>query len=205
MKNQNRYIVVFIVMMMFFTACGNDDYSPKPRAYFRIELPAKKYRLLDSIYPYTFEYPQYSVIEADNNEHADPTWINVEFPRYSGSLHLSYKPVTNDSILFQYFEDSRNFVNKHIAKADDIEPIIVNNTHHNVYGLIYDITGVGVASTYQFAVTDSVHHFLRGALYFNIVPNNDSLMPVIDFIKKDINHLIQTLQWKSLKQLPKKP
>ncbi|MEI6122430.1 MAG: gliding motility lipoprotein GldD [Bacteroidota bacterium] len=204
MNNKRTYFAPIIMLLLLFQACTNNDYMPKPHGYFRIALPEKKYSLLDSIYPYTFEYPQYCYIVADKNDNAEPYWINLEFPKYKGTLHLSYKPVTNDSILFQYFEDSRSFANKHIAKADDIEPIIVANDHNAVYGLIYDILGTGVASTYQFCVTDSVHHFLRGALYFNLEPNNDSLQPVIDFIKKDIDHLIKTLRWKTPAQLPKK-
>jgi gliding motility-associated lipoprotein GldD len=194
-KNSPTFFLLFLISFLFI-ACNNNDYLPKPRSYFRIALPEKKYRLLDSIYPYSFEYPVYSVVRADKNSHNEPFWINLEFPAYKGTLHISYKTVKNDSSLFQYFEDCRNFANKHIAKANDIEPIIISNNKNSVYGLIYDISGVGVASTYQFAVTDSVKNFMRGALYFNIAPNNDSLRPVIDFIKKDIDHLISTLKWK---------
>jgi gliding motility-associated lipoprotein GldD len=199
MKRPNNRILIcflFILPAFLFLSCNNNDYSPKPRSYFRIALPAKNYVLLDSIYPYTFEYPKYAIIKADEYSNKELYWINLEFPQYKGTLHISYKTIKNDSSLFQYFEDSRNFANKHIAKANDIEPIPVSNAINSVYGLIYDISGVGVASTYQFCVTDSVKHFLRGALYFNIAPNNDSLMPVIDFIKKDIDHLIKTLKWK---------
>lgn len=199
MNQLNKQFSIFFLCLLFsllFVSCNNNDYSPKPRSYFRIALPEKKYVLLDSIFPYTFEYPQYAVIRPDENSNKEPFWINLEFPQYKGTLHISYKTVKNDSSLYQYFEDSRNFANKHIAKADNIEPIIISNDANSVYGLIYDISGVGVASTYQFCITDSVKHFMRGALYFNIMPNNDSLMPVIDFIKKDIDHLIKTLKWK---------
>lgn len=197
MKNRPLFTIFFLISCILFNACNNNDYIPKPRGYFRIDLPEKKYKIFDSIYPYSFEYPNYSFIWPDLNEKSEPFWINIEFPTFKGTLYISYKAVINDSILYQYFEDARSFANKHIAKADDIEPIIVADDKNQVYGLIYDIKGVGVASTYQFCVTDSTTNFLRGALYFNISPNNDSLSPVIDFIKADINHLIQTLRWKN--------
>ena len=196
LNNSPSIFLLFLLMTLLFVGCGGNDYSPKPRSYFRIALPEKHYKLLDSIYPYTFEYPQYAVIHADQNSKKDSYWINIDFPKYKGALHISYKTVVTDSSLFQYFEDSRNFANKHIAKANGIDPIPISNDTNSVYGVIYDISGVGVASTYQFAVTDSVKHFMRGALYFNVAPNNDSLMPVIDYIKKDIDHLIKTLKWK---------
>ncbi|HNZ42151.1 MAG TPA: gliding motility lipoprotein GldD [Bacteroidales bacterium] len=194
-KNKPLLAIVLLFALMFLYACNNDDYVPKPRGYFRIALPEKKYKLFDSIYPYSFEYPDYSLVRPDMDKRAEPYWMNLEFPSFKGTLHISYKKVTSDSILYQYFEDARTFANKHIAKAEDIEPKIIRDDQHQVYGMIYDISGSGVASTYQFCVTDSTTHFLRGALYFNVMPNNDSLSPVIDFIKFDIDHLIQTLRW----------
>jgi len=194
-KNKPLLAIVLLFALMFLYACNNDDYVPKPRGYFRIALPEKKYKLFDTIYPYSFEYPDYSLVRPDMDKRAEPYWMNLEFPSFKGTLHISYKKVTSDSILYQYFEDARTFANKHIAKAEDIEPKIIRDDQHQVYGMIYDISGSGVASTYQFCVTDSTTHFLRGALYFNVMPNNDSLSPVIDFIKFDIDHLIQTLRW----------
>jgi len=195
---RNRpFIVVFIIMAMVFSvSCTDTDYTPKPRGYFRIAMPEKKYKIFDTLFPYSFEYPAYATIQPDFNINAEPYWINIEFPAFKGTLHISYKHVYNDSILNQYFEDARSFANKHIAKADDIEPKAIIDDKHQVYGLIYEIKGTGVASTYQFYVTDSTTNFLRGALYFNILPNNDSLAPVIDYVKADIDHLIQTLHWK---------
>lgn len=199
MMKTNKPVIalIFAIFTLIFFACHSDDYTPKPHSYFRINLPEKKYRLLDSIYPYSFEIPDYAVITADPDRKAEPYWINIDFPKFKGTLHLSYKKVTCDTVLFRYFEDSRNFVNRHIAKADDIETTVISNDTTNVYGILYDISGSGVASTYQFAVTDSTKHFLRAALYFNITPNNDSMQPVINFIKQDVDKMIHTLKWKS--------
>ena len=65
----------------------------------------------------------------------------------------------------------------------------------SVYGVLYEIKG-NAASSVQFYATDSTKHFLRGALYFNTVPNKDSLAPAIQFVEEDIIHLIETLSWK---------
>ena len=87
-------------------------------------------------------------------------------------------------------------VMKHIPKASSIENKIYENPEKRIYGLTYTIAGVDAASPYQFYLTDSTKHFIRGALYFNTIPNNDSLAPVIEFLKEDINHLIETFEWK---------
>ncbi len=187
-------LLIFSIGGLFlFNSCG-DTPTPKPAGYFRIDLPKREYRLLDSIFPYSFEYPVYAKISKDIHAPAEANWINIDFPRFKGRLHLSYKQVSNN--LGTYTEDAHSLVMKHIPKASAIEEIRIENKERRVYGLIYNIQGAGAASPYQFYVTDSTRHFLRGALYFSVIPNNDSLAPVIDFIKGDIQHLLETIKWK---------
>lgn len=83
---------------------------------------------------------------------------------------------------------------KHLVKANDISERQFKNEEAKVYGLIYDFEG-NTASNYQFFLTDSSTHFFRGAMYFNMPPNADSLEPVIDFIKGDLQRLIESFRW----------
>jgi len=187
-------LLVAVLLAAMMTACG-DPPVPKPRGYFRIDLPQREYRLLDSIYPYTtFEIPVYAKITGDPNAGEEPYWINIDFPAYKGRIHLSYKAVDNN--LSTFTEDAHQLVMKHIPKASAIDEIRIDNEALKVHGLIYDIKGAGAASPYQFFATDSTRHFIRGALYFNVLPNNDSLAPVIEFLKGDIRHMLETLKWK---------
>lgn len=188
-----RYLYI-LVLLLIAVSCDNDFY-PKPKGYFRIDLPGKEYKKFDSIFPYTFEYPVYSKIVADNKTKSEPFWINIDFPQFHGRLHISYKTI--DENFAEYIEDTRNMVMKHIPKANSIENTSFENIEKRVFGVTYNISGAEAASPYQFFVTDSVKHFVRGALYFNVVPNNDSLAPVIEFIKYDIDHLVETLSWKN--------
>ncbi|MCB2219621.1 MAG: gliding motility lipoprotein GldD [Bacteroidetes bacterium] len=195
MTVSNRYVFTLLFFAFIFVSCNN-DYYPKPRGYFRIDLPEKNYQLFDTAFPYRFEYPVYSKIVFDTLPNAEPYWINITFKEFKGTLHLSYKKINHN--LNQYLEDTRSMAMKHIPKASGIENRQFVNPETKVYGLIYDISGSGAASPYQFYVTDSVAHFVRGALYFNSVPNNDSLAPVIQFLEADINHMIETFRWKEI-------
>lgn len=177
----------------FLFSCSETNY-PKPHSYYRIDLPEKEYRILDSILPYAFEIPVYSKVTPDTDPMAEKFWINIEFRQFKGKLHLSYKKV--DGNLNKYLEDIRTMVMKHIPKASAIENQTYENPARNVYGLTFTISGTGAASPYQFYLTDSTKNFVRGALYFDTTPNNDSLAPVIEFLKEDINHLIETFRWK---------
>jgi gliding motility-associated lipoprotein GldD len=179
---------------------GNSDYSPKRTGYFRIALPERKYTTYTSDCPFIFEYPVYATVDSVAGH---PYWLNILFPQFRCNVYVSY--VTIDSNLGALLEECRKFVVEHEVKASAINEQEVMNRKDKIYGMIYDIEG-NAASNMQFYLTDSTHNFIRGALYFYAVPNKDSLQPVANFVKEDINHLIQTFRWKkNLSAAPTKP
>ena len=187
-------LLVNCILLTVFVSCDDKTYQPKPKGYFRIDLPEKEYVSLDSMKYYSFEHPVYSKITPDYLSPEEKEWVNVEFPSFKGTIHISYKNVDNN--IEKYLEDSYYMMTKHISRAMGIRDSVVANPERKVYGLVYFLEGEGVASPLQFYLTDSVNHFLRGSLYFNVKTNNDSLAPVIDFITDDIRHLIKTVKWK---------
>ncbi|MGE4287881.1 MAG: gliding motility lipoprotein GldD [Salinivirgaceae bacterium] len=188
----HNYFILLISLFLLSVSC-NSDYTPKPRGYFRIDLPEKEYNQTPKKLPYAFEYPAYSIL-VNNRQAADELyWINVVFPKFKATLHLSYKTIDNN--LEEYLNDSRNFVYKHTVKADAIGETPYLNAEKKVYGILYDIKGDAASNT-QFFLTDSTHNFIRGALYFEVHPNKDSLAPVLEFINQDLVHLIETFEWK---------
>ena len=183
-----------LIIGIAFCAC-EEDYTPKERAYARIELPAPSY-ISPSIEtwdcPYYFEASNQSFLTIDKRHQNENCWYNLYYPRYKATLHLTYSEVADD--LATQIEDNRTLAMKHVGKATEINESRVQNDSARVYGLIYEFKGA-TASDMQFFVTDSAAHFLRGSLYFNVKPNKDSLAPVIDYIKADIRHMISTLVW----------
>jgi gliding motility-associated lipoprotein GldD len=83
---------------------------------------------------------------------------------------------------------------KHTYKASSIDDSVIN-TPNGVSGIFFKVGG-NAATARQFFVTDTIHHFLRGALYFDASPNEDSLSHVNSFIQQDMAHLINTFRWK---------
>ena len=187
-----KYLII-LALIYSFTGCR---YSavPKPRGYFRIDLPAKTYRLYDTLCPFIFEYPAYGQVSYDVGKISEPCWFNIEFPRYRAKIHFSYKQI--DKNLESVLKESNDLAYSHSVKADAINEQPWQNAHEKVYGILYDIKG-NTASSVQFFVTDSIKHFLRGALYFSVPPNEDSLAPVIKFFREDIIHLVETFKWKN--------
>jgi len=187
------YISVLAIIGLIILGGCKRKYTPKPRAYSRIDLPEKNYKTLDSIFPYKFKYPSYTELKKDNSAHSEKYWINIEYPELNGKIHISYKTVNNN--IDQLLEDTRKLAYKHTIKADAINERMFVKQEKKVYGILYEIEG-NAASSVQFFLTDSVKHYLRGALYFNTEPNKDSLAPVLNFVKEDIIVLIESFEWK---------
>ncbi|MDD4085718.1 MAG: gliding motility lipoprotein GldD [Bacteroidales bacterium] len=185
---------LLISLALFLFASCESDFAPKPRGFFRIDVPAKAYSLIDTIPAYQFELPDYAALYPDDESPWEKNWITIDYPQFKGSLHISYKSIDNN--LPVYLEDMHTMLMKHLPKASAIQDSLIINPDRKVYGLLFRVQGKSVASPLQFYLTDSTRHFLRGALYFNIRPNNDSLKPVINFLHKDVDHFIETLNWK---------
>jgi gliding motility-associated lipoprotein GldD len=180
-------------------SCEEDIYTPKPKAYFRIDLPEKKYELFSPAdCPFQFEYPAYAKVNRDttffDENIIDQCWFNIDFESLGGKIHISYKPITKEQTLYKLREDAHKLTFKHSIRADYIDERQFKNAY-GASGSIYDVGG-NAASNIQFFLTDSSKHYMRGALYFNTVPNADSLLPVINFVREDMLQLIETFRWK---------
>ena len=192
-KKQTNKVVIALVyfLAIFISACGGSeeyDYYPKPRGFIRLDFPENVYERYTSDCPYTFELPDYmEIIDKENSCHKD-----IVFERFNGIINLTYVPL--DSNLMMNIELSRRLAYEHSGFADAIEEAVYMDPISHVYGLRYNIIG-NAASPYQFYMTDSVNHFLRGALYFNTAPNYDSIKPSLDYVVKDIDYLIETIHW----------
>lgn len=181
----------------FFSSC-NSPYVPKPKGYFDIAFPQKKYKVFDEAgYPYTFEYPVYGEVVKDStffgSTTENPFWINVSFPRFNGRIYISYKSIEKYK-LEMLVNDAYNMTSKHTSQASGIDDSLMT-TPNGLHGIFFSVGG-DVATANQFFITDSTRNFLRGALYFDATPNEDSLHPVNEFLVADMKHLINTLKWK---------
>ena len=193
---KNWFLFLFAGLLVFSACSNSNSYAPKPRGYFKIDFPAKAYRLYSKDCPFSFEYPEYAVLQGDNSADTQPCWYNLSFPQFNGRLHLTYYDVSSKKEYENLVEDARTFAFKHTVKANAIDQKIINYPEKKVYGVYYAIEG-NTASSVQFFLTDSTRHYFRAALYFNERPQYDSIQPVVAFIKKDIDRMISTFKWKN--------
>jgi gliding motility-associated lipoprotein GldD len=196
-KLSNKKKLLSLVLLAMLIACNN-DYTPRPRSYYRIDFPKHEYQSFEKAgFPYTFEYPKYAVIVQDSTFFEDtpenPYWINVEFPSFNGKIYISYKDVTKNNFE-KLINDAFNMTYKHTAKATEIKDSLMH-TPTGITGIFFEVGG-NAATAKQFFLTDTIRHFIRGALYFDATPNADSLGIVNDFLETDMKHLINTFRWK---------
>lgn len=185
-----RFFSVIVIMSLFLCVGCKDDPQPKPKAFLALEYPEPNYRRVDIGCPYSFEKNDLAEVTPSRNN--VPCWINLDYESMNGMIFITYQPVQNnlDSLLV----DAQKLPLQHTIKADVIEGDIYTNQVNNTYGMFYEVDG-DAASQAQFYLTDSTEHFLTGSAYFNRQPNFDSIVPAADYLKKDIRHLMESLEW----------
>ncbi|GAB4395571.1 MAG: gliding motility lipoprotein GldD [Microscillaceae bacterium] len=189
-----NYLLCLPIGLCLF-ACGrSSDYVPKPLGHNRIDLPLAQYQALREKHPYSFEYSRHAYIRPDSSAIAEPHWVHIIYPKFKADVQITYKSVKQDPQFFaEFVDDSHKLINKHMVKATAIEETVIQ-TPSGKTAAVYELEGE-VPSQFQFYISDSTRHFLRGALYFRTATKNDSLAPIIDYIKKDIIHLLNTTRW----------
>ena len=215
----NNILIWFALATMLFAACGGGDYTPKPQAYLRIDMPEHTYWLVDSLcthpgdtlvygtdtmvaitgscktFPFTFEANECIEIKEKGAPKGEE-WIDLKYPQWDGVVFLTYKRLSGPDDLRGQIDTSSRLLEKHYKLSSGIEEQGYEDHDNRVFGTVYYLKGNKVASTCQFWLTDSTHHYLRGALYLDRTPNNDSLAPVLRYIQEDIEHLVETLRWR---------
>ena len=200
----NRLVAVLLLLSCFWQACQSDVvFTPKPRTFPKIDFPNKAYQPFQEGYcQFSFQYPTYATIERDTAFFEElpinPCWFDIVIPNFDARVHCSYFPIENKPATFEKLrDDAFRMVNTHNIKASYIDEYKIEKSSA-VTGFVFNIEGPA-ASPFQFYLTDSTNHFLRGALYFNTQARPDSLAPIFEFLKLDIMNMINTFEWESSK------
>lgn len=196
-----RCLLVCCLLCFLYSSCGDDvPPVPKPRSYPRVDYPVRDYTALGADYcNFTFARPASTTVVREESYFdrapVDSCWFNLKLaPQLNGTLHFSYYPVTSYAQWEELRDEAFELVGVHNQRASDIEEIVIHRDEANVHGVAFDIAGPA-ASPFQFFLTDTTEHFLRGALYFETQVNPDSLAPVVEYVKEDIFRIIETLEW----------
>jgi len=198
MKRKGRSVIHKIVVSSLlaacFISCREEADIPKPLGYFRIDFPEKEYERVEDDCPYAFEKPVYSIIVPQKNA-MDSSGCSktLYYPQFRATIYFTYFNVNGNLKEITKLTDDKVYEHHHMASG--ILPTEFSNTEKQVYGTAYELMG-NSAVNYLFYLTDSTNHYFMGQLFFEAVPNYDSLQPCITFIKEDMEHLIESFEWK---------
>ena len=192
MNDELRMSMIFVALLV--ASCSR-EYQPKPKGFNRLILPEASYQMSPDTLPYQFEYSKHARFLKDTSWVSEKHWVEVYYPEFKATIHVTYKKVNRDSkLLKEFLQDAYVLTSKHQIKAYAIDETIVK-TPSGKTAVVAELEGE-VPSQFQFTMTDSLQNFLRGALYFNVKVQNDSLQPAIEYMKKEVMHLINTVEWK---------
>jgi len=186
---KNKYLSYSLLVLLTFYSCAKET-LPKPKAYLRLNYEnIDGYKKINSNCPFSLEISKIANLSQD-----DKCWITIKYPTLKASLNITYHPVEEN--LNELLQESEKLTYNHAIKAEGISSQPYGNFINKTYGSLSEVTG-NAASPLQFYLTDSIRHFVNGALYFEVQPNYDSILPAVKFIEKDIKHLMETLVWKN--------
>lgn len=189
-----RVLVPGLLAAVLLWGCG-DAPLPKPRGYFRIDLPADSTREAVAPCPFSAQVPLYARLvpgPGTGEPNSSTCWTNLAFPGQRAAVHMTWRRIQGD--LPELVRDAHAFKEKHQSMATRIRTVDILRDSARVFGTLFHVEG-NVASPFVFYLTDSTTNFLYGALYFDVHPNADSLAPVTDRIRSDMRQFAQSLRW----------
>lgn len=190
---KNKYLIALLPLILF-SCTSTTEFTPKPKGYNRIDLPEHAYVALEGKHPYSFERSTLAKELPDTSYLAEAHWIDLFYPAFNSNIQITYKALEQKKNLFdEHVVDAHKLTYKHDVKAHAIDEAFYRSKKGYAV-TIFELEGE-VPSQLQFYVTDSSKHFLRGAVYFKTATKNDSLAPVINYMKEDVLHLIETLSF----------
>ncbi len=181
-------ILLFSIIALTVVSCAKDP-KPKPYGELRLEYPQAQYQKFDSNCGYTFEVSKLATVSNGKR----PCWFYINYPSMKAKLFVTYFPIQND--FNEHIKESEKMVYEHTKRASAIDTKSFEYPEKKVFGNFYELKGQS-ASNLQFYATDSTKNFVSAYLYFNTRPKPDSLAPAIDYIKKDLLHMLDTFEWK---------
>jgi len=193
---KNTLILFIVALTAVFFSCSSSDYIPKPKGFNHISLPPHEYSNFEDLrFPYQFDISKHAKIYDDTVGLMGEGWKIVEYNNLIADIYFTYEPIKSQKDGFDLINDSYKIAYKHDVKAYAIDRRLIE-TKNGYPVVIFEIKGE-VPSPYQFFMhnKDTTQYF-RGAVYFPTSTKNDSLAPVIDYVVEDMNHLLESFQWK---------
>ena len=191
--NKLKFIIPALLLILL-SACGEENTIPKPPTYLRLDLPEHNYKkYTEKNCAYSFEAARIFTIKDVYDQDKKLTCNkDIDLGGLNGVMYFSF--IEMNEPLATYIDYAINKVDEHKIKATAIEDEHIIRQKDRVFGTFFELQG-DVATPFQFYLTDSVSKFVSGVIYLNKTPKYDSLKPSLDYLKEDLNRLVETIKW----------
>ena len=188
-----KALFIFTSIVLLWS-CSDTNAVPKPSTYLRTEFPEHAYHRYRSPQDFSFELPD--LFTPKNFEQAKNNYSvqEIDLGPLNGTLFLYYIRIPAADSLPQIINFANDKVDEHKIMADKIDFEQIIRPQKRVFGTFFELKG-NVATNYQFYLTDSLTHFMRGEVLLNCRPNYDSLRPALQYLKKDLKVLVNSFEW----------
>jgi len=180
-------ILSIFIGILCLASC-QEEVVVKPAAKLRLQYPVPTYEKVITACGFNFEKNKITQIEKKPN-----CAINVSYPEMKATVYLTYQNIEDN--LKELLQDAQKLTYDHTVKANEIFEQPRVDSINKVYGMFYMING-DAATQSQFYVTDSIRHFITGAVYFEAKPNFDSIYPAVVYLREDVRRIMETISWK---------
>ncbi|MFM7387257.1 MAG: hypothetical protein ACKO5L_03770 [Bacteroidota bacterium] len=188
--------ILGLLLLILFSSCKEKSPVPKPLSYLRTELPDHEYFTMKVDNPVVGFTAEMSTLFSLSKNLADLKYgfQEVDLGAANGTILMYSKRFNTKDSLFKLINASNDMVDEHKVKADQIDYVQIKDYKRRVFGTFFTLKG-NVATNFQFYLTDSSSRFIRGELLLNCTPNYDSLRPVIDYLKVDMDRMLSSFRW----------
>ena len=188
----NWKLGVILVSFIVIYSCEEDINIPKPPAYLRLELPDHTYISYVDSCQYSYDLASIYTVENPSGNKQNMCYREIKLGPLNGTIYFRYWDMVEP--LSYYVNNANDEIDRHKGMAIDVNDQLIIREKDDVYGIIFQLKG-DVATPFQFYLTDSTDRFVYGEVLFNMSPNYDSLIPTLDYLRKDLNQLLETFKW----------
>lgn len=199
---KNTLNLFILILYLVFTSGCKETFVPvaKPRMYPKVDFPKREMtNLIDSDCKFSFQYPSYFDYKKDSirfeENYKYPCWFDLYSKQLNTTMHFTFMNINSQKDLDVHITDAFKLADEHNIKAVARKENVIEDKDKKVFGLIFEMDG-DVAAPLQFFITDSSRFFVRASLYFNDKVNQDSTQIIYNFVKNDIDKMIETFNWK---------
>ena len=194
----NIKLSCYLLIIIFFSSCEGID-LPKPNAYLSLDFPDPNYsKIKFDNTNVSLEINSSKTSLLDNISESNSELFlskTLSYPFIKADIFLAYFKLNKSNNLNYRLKYLSDFTAIHLKKS--LSPPSVQefvNEKTKVFASIINIKG-DITSPYQFYATDSTNNLIIGILNFKSNTKYDSVLPALNYLKNDIYHLIESLNW----------